>query len=184
MKKTILLIITVLLLAVSSPAYSSDAAISGVTIARESDFKINFLVENAFNKDIEEAIKSGVPTSFTFIVKLFRVNDGWFDDEIGRWEFRHTVKYDTFKEEYEVTLDEKGGPSIRTKDISEMKRVMAAGDAVTLNPVMRLARGQSYQIKIMAELRTVKLPFLLDYMFFFVKLWDFETGWYTGTFTI
>lgn len=183
MKNLIFRLMLLVCLFVAVPAHAaSDARIDEVAMGSDNQFSVSFVVKNAFTKEIEEAIRSGVPTSFKFIVKLSRVNSLWFNDEVASREFRHTVKYDTLKEEYEVTLDEVPAP-FRTKDFSEMKKAMATGSAVPLEAKVAFVNGAVYELRLMAELRTVKLPFLLDYMLFFVKYWDFETDWYTLRFT-
>ena len=72
---------------------------------------------------------------------------------------------------------------IRTKDISEMKRLMTTGEAIVLKPAGPLVKGAKYEVRIKAELKSVRLPFRLDYVLFFVRLLDFETPWHTYRFT-
>ncbi|GMR04399.1 MAG: hypothetical protein BMS9Abin23_0296 [Thermodesulfobacteriota bacterium] len=184
MKKILIFITVALFLLTATPSIAAQAQVDDVRISLEPDFSVSFTVKNAFSENIEEAIKSGVPTSFNFIVELTRSRRLWFDQEVGRWEFRHTVKYDTLKEEYKVILDEKGFVPVRTKDFGEMKSIMSSADAVTLEPMRRLAPGYNYQLRIMAELHTVRLPFRLDYLLFFLKLWNVETDWYVYEFSL
>ncbi len=164
-------------------AYSSDARIDGVEVVRGNDLKVSFEVKNAFTKEIEEAIHSGIPTSFTFFIELYRKRSLWFDEPLGRWRFSHTVKYDSLKEEYEVSLDEKGRTGIRTSDFEEVKRLMTEETNFTVRPTVPFVKGNQYILKIKAELDTIDLPFFLDYLLFFVKFWDFETDWYVYRFT-
>ncbi|MBI5888609.1 MAG: DUF4390 domain-containing protein [Deltaproteobacteria bacterium] len=170
------------LLAIAGQGHCFEPAIDGVRVESGADIRVSFTVMNAFTKEIEEAIRSGVPTSFTFFMELARVKSHWFNEGVGKWQFRHTVKYDTLKEEYEITRDE--ADVVRTKEFGEMKKIMSTGSAVTLDYAAPAAAGQDYELKIKAELRTVKLPFLLNYMFFFVRYWDFETDWYAYNFRI
>ncbi len=181
MKK--LLIAIVLLLIVPVPGFAAAARIDGLVVERAEEIKASFVVKNAFSADIEEAVKSGVQTSFTFKVVLARKSGlFWFDETVVKLVFKHTVKYDTLKEEYEITLDEAGGAPMRTKDLAEMKRAMTTSEIV-LVPARPLVPGAEYELRIMAELHSIKLPFFLDYVLFFVRLWDFETDWHTYRFT-
>ena len=181
MKKLIAGLIFFSLLAVAGQGYCFEPAIDEVRVESGADIKVSFTVMNAFTKEIEEAIGSGLPTSFTFFVEMSRVKSRWFNEGVGKWQFKHTVKYDTLKEEYEITRDE--ADAVRTKDFGEMKKIMSTGSAITLNYVKPVIPGQDYELKLKAELRTVKLPFLLNYMFFFVRYWDFETDWHTHNFS-
>lgn len=184
MKKLISGLIFIILTATAGIGYCSEPLIDEVAVSTDPALRVSFAVKEAFTKDIEEAIKSGAPTSFTYKVELNRINPAWFNEDVGRWEFRHTVKYDTLKEEYEVTLDETGSEATRTKDINEMKKLMATGSSIPLETSKPLSKGGQYEVRLKAELHTIKLPFLLDYVLFFVKFWDFETGWFTYRFSL
>lgn len=185
MKKLFVFIIGFfIVLTLPTQALAVKAHVGDLTVITEPDaLSLSFSVENAFPKQIEEAIKSGVPTSFNFVVDFTRVRSFWFDKDMGQWDFKHTVKYDTLKQEYEITLEEKGPLKIYTKDYEEMKRLMSSPDSVALLPAWGLPRGYKYELRIMAELRTIRLPFRLDYMFFFLRLWDIDTDWYSYKFT-
>jgi hypothetical protein len=178
------LIAIALIFVLPAGAFAASAEIAGLVVEHSPELRVSFAVKNAFTSNIEEAVNSGVPTAFTFKVILSR-NKGllWFDETVVKKEFKHTVKYDTLKEEYEVTLGETGGLPIRTRDLSEMKRLMTTGEAITLKPAGPLVEGAKYEIRIKAELKSVRLPFRLDYVLFFVRLFDFETRWHTYRFT-
>jgi len=186
MKKHFLFIAFFIFLIMSLPstALALKAHVGELSVVTAPDaLNVSFSVENAFPKRIEEAIKSGVPTSFNFIIEFTRIRGFWFDKSVGRWNFKHTVKYDTLKQEYEITLEEKSSLKIFTKDYEEMKRIMSSPDSVALLPAWGLPRNYKYELRIMAELRTIRLPFRLDYMFFFLRLWDIDTDWYSYKFT-
>lgn len=177
MKKTI----TLLLIIVSSflaprCASSADASIGEVAVSRTPALSITFSVKDAFTKDIDEAIKSGVPTTFTFIVKIDRVRSGWFNETVSETRFTHSVKYDALKEEYEIGIDEMGEKSIRTKDSNEMKALMSTVTSVGIAPKRPLEAGERYEFRIKAELHSIELPFLLDYVFFFREALELRDG--------
>jgi len=172
-------IIIVLLLTVLLPAvgFAGEASIDKLFVGKKPALNLSFVVKDAFTDEIEEGIKSGIPTAFTFFVELYRVRRMWPDKAVDKWTFKHTVKYDNLKEEYEVTFGETD-KKLRTKDFEEMKRLMVTVDAIELDTRMPLKTERRYIMRVMAELDTVKLPFLLRHMLFFVKFWDFTTDWY------
>ncbi|MBE9528799.1 MAG: DUF4390 domain-containing protein [Proteobacteria bacterium] len=179
---TTLLLLLSLLLPVA--ACAAVAEIDSVTVEISNGVKSSFVVKNAFTPQIDEAIASGVPTSFTFRAEV-NLSHGlfWFDERFAAIEFRHTVKYDTLKQEYSVVREERGREVVRTADNAEMKRLMSVVEPVSLLPTAPMKSGVKYDLRIKAELSEVKLPLSLDYLFFFVKLWDFETDWYYHSFT-
>ncbi len=167
---------------------ADEARMDNVVVTYDSEIHLSFEVRDAFTADIEEAIDSGIPTTFTFLVKLYRTRAFMTDKHIGTWNFKHTVKYDSLKAEYELTLEKLNGGTVkddtqRTIDASEMKHLMVTGDDIVIKTGKALLSGKTYELKVMAELDPVELPHLLDYMFFFVKLWDFETDWFVYRFS-
>ncbi len=181
-KSPVISILFAVFMLMASVALAAEATrIDDVTVSRDP-VKVSFSVNGAFTKEIEEAVKSGMPTTFNFMVELSRVNSILPDDLLVRRDFQHTVKYDSLKDEYEMTLEETG-EKVRTKDFVEMKRLMSTVASLPLAGASRITAGSKYEIRIMAELDPVELPMVLNYMLFFVKFWDFETDWYVYTLT-
>ena len=181
-------IFTPLFSIIAAPVFggsSINPAVDKVVITNNSDsVQVSFEIKNAFTKDIEEGIKSGIPTTFTFFVELYRKQGLWFDETLAGMTFRHTVKYDTLKEEYEIVQGEKPQNAMRVKEIEQAKKIMAGGDNIIIKPASALKKGEGYQIRIKATLDPVNLPFPLNYMLFFVSFWNYETGWYEKEFVI
>jgi hypothetical protein len=55
---------------------------------------------------------------------------------------------------------------------------MADLNGVPLFPLKGLKKNEYYYVQSKVKLDKVRLPFRLEYLFFFVSLWDFETGWH------
>ena len=159
-------------------AFCDDPRIDGLSVTHNEDVLLSFNVTDAFTKEIEEAIKTGIPVSFTFYVEVYRIRGLWFNESVGSLTYLHTVKYDSFSEEYSVSLDETSENPVLTKDTSEMMRLMVSSSNLPILRGVRLNAGDEYELRVMAELNPVTLPFYLDYMLFFVKFWDFETDWH------
>lgn len=162
----------------SSVGAADKALLEDVVVVRDEGLKVSFVVRDAINEDIKEAIESGISTSFTFIIKLKRERRFWRDKSVEKWTFNHTVKYDNLKDEYEVYLEETGKKKV-VKDFNEMVELMVTGKNIHLAQIPDFKDGAKYILRIKAQLDTVKLPLHLDYILLFVKLWDFETPWYT-----
>lgn len=182
---TLLLAIAVFAHLSSVTAYSMDAMVDKVVIINNPDnTQISFEIKNAFTKEIEEGIKSGMPTSFTFFVELYRKQGIWFDELLVEQVFKHTVKYDTLKEEYEIVLEEKPQNSIRVKEIEQAKKIMADSENIIIPHPSTLKKEEQYQLRIRATLDAIDLPFPLNYMLFFVSFWNYETDWYEKEFIL
>jgi hypothetical protein len=131
---------------------------------------------------MNSAIMNGIPTKFTFIVKLYEVRNAWFDREIADIKLTHTIEYNSLKNEFRLSLPEQNKEEVNTKDFDEAKELVADVVALKVARLDELKRGLIYQLRMKAELDKIELPFYLNYVFFFLSLWDFETDWYSVIF--
>jgi hypothetical protein len=183
MSKRSVIVILIILLAAVYPftlAQGAEALIEGLHIVRgEENISISFSVTNCFNKKMEEAIQSGIPTTFNFFVKLYKKRSPLWGKKIVAHRFRHTLVYDTLKDTFRIWLEEKS-KEIQVQDLEEAKQLMQRVEAFTVIKGRELTQG-NYKLAIKAELDPVKLPLSLEGILFFVSLWDFETHWYNRT---
>lgn len=133
-------------------------------------------VTNCFTKDMESAIMAGVPTTFTFVMDLYEERSMWVDRKIITATIKHTIKFDSVKKIFYVTSS-MGRESTSFQDLDNAKRAMSE-----FNGAIPLAgypyKNGRYYVMMKAKLDKVRLPLYMDYIFFFVSLWDFETAWY------
>jgi hypothetical protein len=140
-------------------------------------WKVSFNVENCFTEKMEEAIQSGIRTTFTFYIQLYQKRSWWKDRKVTSVEFHHTVQYNPIQKVYQVTLRENRS-SLVTSSLEEAKKVMSRVKELEFRPSTPLRPGIPAYFQIKAELDPVRLPLHLEYLFFFVSLWDFETDWH------
>lgn len=184
MKRTIAWLTAVCLLSalpiVQSGAFAEEPRLDNIIVTNTRDDLLLYLTaRNAFPKKIIEAVQSGVPTTFTFYINLYRVRGLWLDKKVRDIKLSHTVKYDTLKNEYIVTRSWEGNRPLKVKTIEEAKRLMSEVDSLVIVPLSQLKKGEQYQIRAKAELDRMTLRFYLHYVLFFLSFWDVETDWHT-----
>lgn len=180
-RTALFIVLSLIVIQWAVPTWAEDAYLSDIVLTKDQDnlhLLVHFTVEECFTAEMNEAIQNGIETTFTFFVKLNEKRGLWWDKGIADLEFRHSIKYDNLKEIYEVRLSEKENEIITVKDYDEAKRLMSDVTALRVSTIDRLGEGNEYQLKIMAELDKVRLPFYLHYVLFFLSFWDFETGWH------
>jgi len=138
-------------------------------------------VTNCFTRDMESAILAGVPTQFTFLVDLYQKRIHWFDKKISRLVITHTIKYDSVKKTFNVSSSN-GQEPIGFQDFDSAKRAMADLNGVVIAPIRHLEKDKTYSVSVKAKMDKVRLPLHMEYVFFFISLWDFETDWYRQEF--
>ena len=169
---------------VTSASAKNKAEIVDVNIGEiQGILKASFYIQDCFTSSMEEAIRSGVPTTFRIRTVVEKPGFLFFSSQLLDVVLEHTIKYDYLKNEYEVQLPENSDSIRITKDFVEAKRWMSTVRELPLLPLWRLQKGEAYDLRIRAELSKVELPLFFRYIFFFVSLWDFETDWQKITIT-
>lgn len=172
-----------LVLAMPARVQAQDAKLANIIVTNTRDNLLLYLTAlDAFPSKIEKAVHSGVPTTFSFYIKLHRVRGLWIDQKIKDITVSHTLKYNSLKKEYIVTRSWEGGRSQTVESLDKAKKLMTEVDSLVIVPLNLLEKGQQYQISAKAELNKMTLPFYLHYILFFVSFWDVETDWYTINF--
>jgi hypothetical protein len=163
---------------VSAASAKNKAEIVDIELAQDPDnLKVSFFIKDCFTPSLEEAIQSGVPTTFRILAVMEKPGVLFFQTEVLNVVLEHTIKYDYLKNEYHVQLPENADATLVTKDFVEAKQWMSMVKDLPLIPLWRLQKDQVYQLRLKAELSKVELPLFFRYIFFFVSLWDFETDW-------
>jgi len=159
-------------------AFCQRAAIKNVEVKGGSEvWKISFDVENCFTEKMEEAVQSGIRTTFTFYVNLYQKRSWWKDRKVASAEFRHTVQYHPIQKVFQVRLGE--GQTYRVaSSMEEAKKLMSEVRELEIRSSSPLDPGVPSYFRIKAELDPVRLPLHLEYLLFFVSFWDFETDWH------
>lgn len=164
----------------TQPVNSQSARLTDIIVTNNRDDLLLYLsVEGAFTEEMESAILSGVPATFSFYITLYQARNMWIDKKITELKVTHTVKYNNLKKEFVVIRSWEDGKEAMTQSFDEACQLMADIDNLKIVPLSELEKGVQYQIRAKAELNKLTLPFYLHYVLFFVSLWDFETDWYT-----
>lgn len=178
----VLLFIVLSLHSFPSPVMADEAVIKDVLITQSIEYiQLYAKVNNAISKEMETAILAGVPTTITFLVDLYQERSLWFDRKVASSVIKQTIKYDKVKKTFYVWLHNKVEPE-GFQDFESAKKAITELNGVVVAPVSQMQRYTPTYIMIKAKLDKVRLPLGMEYVFFFVSLWDFETDWYKQRF--
>jgi hypothetical protein len=144
-----------------------------------SDLTLSLKIEGAFKEQLDEAVMSGAPTTFSFFIMVSEFRGMKLDKKILEITLAHTIKYNNLKNDFTVKRSWENDKPLTTESFEQAKQWMTEISGLRLLPLSNLQKGGHYKIKAKAELKKVTLPLFLDYIFFFVSLWDFETDWQT-----
>jgi hypothetical protein len=173
----------VLVFSLTSMLWGKQAQIADIIVTNNQDqLLVYFNTKGCFTPEMNKAIMSGIPTTFTFFIEIYQPRSFWPNKKLSAVKLHHTIKYDSLREEFNLTLSERGNQTFIVKEFSKAQEIMADVSNIQLIPLKQLERNNKYQLRIKAELNKVTLPLYLHYILFFVSLWDFETDWYVVEF--
>lgn len=177
---TTVLVWCIIVVCVHGVAMANDATLTNIIVTNTRDDLLVYLsVEGAFTQKMENAVRRGVPASFSFFVNLYRARDMWLDKKMADLTITHTIKYNSLRKEYAVSRSWDSNSPVIVQSLDAAKKLMTEIDSLKVIPLGLLEKGRQYQIQAKAKLSRVTLPYYLHYVLFFLSLWDFETDWYT-----
>jgi len=171
-------VVSLLLLLVSVDVFAANARIKDMVVSNTRDNLLLFLkVEGTFTDRIRQAVLNGIPTTFSFYIKVEKVHTLWPDTTIAEIKVTHFIKYDPLKKRFTVKRSWEDNRALTTDSFDEARKWMSELQSFPFIPVNRLEKDTRYAISAKAEMEKVQLPFYLNYILFFTSLWDFETDW-------
>ena len=75
---------------------------------RDGRIFVSFELTDAFSSDIRAAIRSGLPTTFSYDVELRRAIAFWFDHTLTSTTLAASVKYDNLTRRYHLLRSQDG----------------------------------------------------------------------------
>ena len=156
----------------AAAAAAEGAAIEGlVPVVRSDGVFVSFRVGDAFNEDIEHAIRTGLEVNFRYNVELKRPRGIWPDGHVARRVISSTVAYDNLTKRYKLTreIDGKVDATEVVADAEAMRRFMTTFESLRLFELSELEPNDSYYVRVKGVMRERNLLLLIP--------WDVGTGW-------
>ena len=136
---------------------------------------------DCFKPDMESAILTGVPTVFTLQMDVYQERPYLWDKNISSQTISRTIKYDNLKKIFSIYTNGNPDPVV-LPDFESAQKAMADFSGINVVRLKSLTKGTNYYILMKVRIDKVRLPLKLEYVFFFVSFWDFETAWYRHNF--
>ena len=136
---------------------------------------------DCFKTEMESAILAGVPTIFILQLDVCQTRSLVWNKTIISKEIKRTIKYDNLKKTFSIYTNGDPEPVI-LPDFESAQKAMADFNGIIAAPINVLVKGKQYYLKMRVKIDKVRLPLYMEYVFFFVSFWDFETPWYKKEF--
>ncbi len=136
-------------------------------------------LKNSFTSEMIEILDSGIPLHFTFYIELYKTAENVPDEQITALTLRHTMAFDTLKENYKVTLEEENNKTHSFRSLLEAQKMINEINGFEVIELSQLIPDNLYKLKIRVELYRKTLPMSLHNILPFFSWWDVKTGWHT-----
>jgi hypothetical protein len=139
--------------------------------ARSGRISVRFALAGAFAQDeMVEALRSGLPTSFTYTIEIFRDRPNWFDDGIAQARVEVICTYNSVTREYLLNYrrDRQLVRSETFGDLGELQRRMTSIDEQDLFDV---GDRKPYKLKVRA-----KADLMRGWLMYVIP-WEMSTNW-------
>jgi hypothetical protein len=129
---------------------TADGIITVAPLRRGDAIFVSFSTARAVTPAVEQAIASGLPTTFTYDVELRRPSTFWFDKLMASARIAVTVRFDPLTRRYHVTLLQDGRVAEdRTTDrADEVRRWVSVFDGLPLFTTRELQQHTAYDVRV------------------------------------
>jgi hypothetical protein len=167
------LVVACVVLAAGTAHAAGDPDLSVKPLARNGQVLVSFDLAEGLTSDVLDAIRSGLPTTFSYDVELRSSRSPWwFDRTVRAIKIAATVRFDNLTGRYTLsrTVDGRAEDAPPTEDAEAMSRWMTHFDRVPLLPTSALEANGDYYVRVRAHTRPRTAWFL----------WPWDRAWVLG----
>lgn len=176
---TILLSVCITTLALPAGAAEENAVITELTaVTAQNELLLFATLKNGFQENMFESLQSGITLDFSFLIELYKTTPGWPDELITETSFKHSISYDTLRDDYIVILEEKDNQTERFSSLLEAQHLLGRINGASVTPLTQLIPEHTYQIRVRAELAQKTLPLGVHRIIPFIARKDVKTDWH------
>jgi hypothetical protein len=173
--RVVRLILYLLALYLLAPAaFAADPQIEHLTAkAVNGQVSVHFVLAHAFDREETiQGLQSGVPTSFTYVVEIFRDRPLWLDEGISRSRIEVIATFNSVTREYLLNYrrDRRLVRSETINDLAELRRRMTTIEEPEL---FDIGNRRPYKLRVRA-----KADLMRGWLLYFIP-WEISTRWRT-----
>ena len=132
---------------------------------------VRFSLAHAFDREQTiQSLQSGVPTSLTYIVELFRKRPLWFDEGVGRSRIEVIATFNSVTREYLLNY-RRDRKLVRSETFSDLDALQHAMTHIDDPKLFDIGRRVPYKLVV-----RVKADLMKGWVLYFIP-WEVSTRW-------
>lgn len=162
----------VLIFLAATGASAGEARIENLSaISIGGKVSLHFALADAFgNGEMVQALQSGLPTSFTYEIEIFRDRPNWFDESLGRSRIEVIGTLNSVTREYLLNY-RRDRKLVRSETLSDLTTLESRMTAIDERDLFDIGRRRPYKIKV-----RVRADLMRSWRFYVVP-WEVTTRW-------
>jgi hypothetical protein len=162
----------VLLFLATSASAAVNPSIENLTAAAAGrKVTVRFTLANAFTSgEMVEALQSGVPTSFSYFVEIFRDRPNWFDDGIAAARIEVICTFNSLTREYLLNY-RRNRHLVRSQTFGDLASLERAMTNIEEPELFEIGGRKPYKLKV-----RVKADLARGWVMYVIP-WEVSTRW-------
>jgi len=159
-------------LAAAPLAAAESPKIDGLSaVAANGKVAVRFTMTGAFaDGEMVEALQSGVPTSFTYLVEIFRDRPNWFDDGIAQARIEVICTFNSVTREY-LLNHRRDDRLVRSETFSDLASLERAMTTIHETDLFDIGGRKPYKLRVRA-----KADLMRGWVMYVIP-WNASTRW-------
>lgn len=151
---------------------ADDPAIENLAAtAAGGKVSVRFSLANALaNGEMVEALESGLPTSFTYIIEIYRDRPNWFNTGVGRARIEVICTFNSVTREYLLNY-RRDRKLVRSETFTDFSKLIARMTQIEERDLFDIGRRRPYKLKV-----RVKADLMRGWLLYVVP-WEVSTRW-------
>ena len=157
---------------VATAALAADPKIEGLTAtAAAGKISVHFALVGVFDRpQTVQGLQSGVPTSFTYIVEVYRDRPNWFDEGIDRSRIEVIATFNSVTREYLLNY-RRDRKLVRSETVSDLSALQQRMTVIDEPGLFDIGTRPPYKLKVRA-----KADLMRDWLLYFIPR-EMSTRW-------
>jgi hypothetical protein len=148
-------LLAVALVGVATAAVTAARIVRVTPLARDGQILVSFQMADAFTPEIQDAIASGLTTSFTYDIDLRRGTPLWVDRTIASSQVSVSVRFDNLTRRYHLATSQDGRVEAAqtTEDEGLVRTWMTEFERLPVFSTRELEPNTEYYVRVRAQAR-------------------------------
>lgn len=164
--------LAILLSLIAGVVFGAEAKIENLTAtASGGKVSVHFdLADGFIHEQTIQALQSGVPTGFTYVIEVYRDRPNWFDEGVDRSHIEVIATFNSVTREYLMNY-RRDRRLVRSETFSDLAALQKRMTTIDEPDLFNIGRRRPYKLKVRA-----KADLMRGWLLYVIP-WEVSTHW-------